>query len=70
VLYVDDLSTRERFRRRGYGRALLEAVAAEAVRLGCEAVHLDSGHHRHDAHRLYLGAGYEIRSHHFVKPLH
>jgi hypothetical protein len=51
VLYVDDLSTRERFRR-------------------CEAVYLDSGHHRHDAHRLHLGAGYEIRSHHFVKPLH
>lgn len=69
VLYVDDLSTRARFRRRGYARRLLDAVADEARRLGCRAVHLDSGHHRHAAHRLYLFAGYQIRSHHFVRVL-
>lgn len=69
VLYIDDLSTRERFRGHGYGRSLLQAVAAEAADLGCAAVHLDSGHHRYDAHRLYLNAGYEIRSHHFVRPV-
>lgn len=69
ALYVDDLSTRERFRGRGHGRALLDAVATEAAQLGCDAVHLDSGHHRHDAHRLYLNAGYRIRSHHFGRPI-
>jgi GNAT superfamily N-acetyltransferase len=67
VLYVDDLATRASARRRGHGRALLEAIAAEGRALGCRAVHLDSGHHRYDAHRLYLGAGYQIRSHHLVK---
>jgi GNAT superfamily N-acetyltransferase len=69
VLYLDDLSTREAFRGRGLGTALLDAVHAEARELGCDAVHLDSGHHRYGAHRLYLGAGYEIRSHHFVRPV-
>lgn len=69
VLYIDDLSTRPESRRRGYGRPLLAAVEREAFVLGCVAVHLDSGHHRYSAHRLYLGAGYEIRSHHFVQPV-
>lgn len=69
VLYIDDLSTRAAFRGRGSGRELLDAVAAEGQRLGCDAIHLDSGHQRYDAHRLYLSAGYEIRSHHFVRPL-
>lgn len=69
VLYIDDLSTRATARRRGHGRALLAAVEHEARELGCVAVHLDSGHQRYDAHRLYLGVGYAIRSHHFIKPL-
>jgi GNAT superfamily N-acetyltransferase len=69
VLYVDDLSTRAASRRRGHARALLDAVAAEARALGCGAVHLDSGHQRHDAHRVYLAADFDIRSHHFVKRL-
>ena len=69
ALYVDDLSTRAAHRRRGHGRALLATVAAEARRLGCGAVHLDSGHQRHEAHRLYLAVGYRIRSHHFALDL-
>lgn len=69
VLYIDDLSTRAAARRRGHARALLESVVAEGQALGCGAVHLDSGHHRYDAHRLYLDAGFQIRSHHFVRRL-
>jgi GNAT superfamily N-acetyltransferase len=69
VLYVDDLATRVSSRRRGHGLALLEAIAAEGRALGCGAIHLDSGHHRYEAHRLYLGVGYQIRSHHFVRNL-
>jgi len=69
VLYIDDLSTRPGFRRRGHARALLDAVASEAAALGCDGVHLDSGHHRHDAHRLYLAAGFQISAHHFARTL-
>ncbi len=70
-LYVDDLSTHPSARRRGHAGRLLEWLAAEARRLGCRAVHLDSGvgADRADAHRLYLGSGYRISAHHFVVDL-
>ena len=70
-LYVDDLSTHPDGRRRGQGRALLEWCAAEAERLGCGQLHLDSGvgTEREDAHRLYFNTGLRITSYHFAKPL-
>jgi GNAT superfamily N-acetyltransferase len=68
-LYVDDLSTLEGARRRGYGRALLDWLVAEARRLECDELHLDSGvgPQRAAAHRLYLNAGFRIASHHFAR---
>lgn len=69
VLYLDDLSTRPEHRGRGHARALLAALAEEGRQLGCRAIHLDSGHQRHAAHRLYLAAGYRIVSHHFGRDL-
>ncbi|HKB51997.1 MAG TPA: GNAT family N-acetyltransferase [Solirubrobacterales bacterium] len=39
---MDDLSTLPRARRRGHGRQLLDWLVAEAGRLGCEQVHLDT----------------------------
>jgi GNAT superfamily N-acetyltransferase len=70
-LYVDDLSTHPAGRRRGHGRALLEWCAAEAERLGCGQLHLDSGvgPEREDAHRLYFNTGLRITSYHFAKPV-
>jgi GNAT superfamily N-acetyltransferase len=70
-LYVDDLSTHPDGRRKGHGRALLDWLAAEAVRLGCAQLHLDSGvgPERVDAHRLYFNAGLRITSHHFARGL-
>jgi GNAT superfamily N-acetyltransferase len=71
VIYVDDLSTHPDGRRRGHARALLEWCAAEAKRLGCDALHLDSGveANRLEAHRLYLNTGMRITGYHFAKPL-
>src|SRR4051812_6221719 len=68
-LYVDDLSTLPEDRGRGHGRALLDWLAQEARRLGCEQLHLDSGvgPERVDAHRLYFNAGLRIASHHFAQ---
>ena len=54
AIYIDDLVTLPRARGAGQARAILEWVAAEAARLGCSHVHLDSATHRHPAHRLYL----------------
>ncbi|GGR08907.1 GNAT family N-acetyltransferase [Deinococcus ruber] len=69
TLYIDDLSTRSVYRGRGLGRALLAWVEAEARRLGCEELHLDSGVQRFPAHRLYLKDGFDITAHHFGKSL-
>lgn len=71
VLYLDDLSTLPAGRRRGHGRALLDWLLEEALRLGCDELHLDSGvgPDRADAHRLYLNAGLRISSHHFSRGL-
>jgi GNAT superfamily N-acetyltransferase len=64
-LYVDDLSTMAAQRRRGHAQALLAWLRAEAVRAGCAHLTLDSGVHRHDAHRLFIKQGMSISSHHF-----
>ena len=70
-LYVDDLSTLAEARRRGHGRRLLEWLAEEAQRLGCDQLHLDSGvgPDRSDAHRLYFNTGLSISSFHFARRL-
>lgn len=69
LIYIDDLVTLPEFRSGGHGHLLLEWIAAEATRLGCEQLHLDSGHHRHGAHRFYLNHGMSITAHHFSRLL-
>ncbi|GGU27388.1 GNAT family N-acetyltransferase [Lentzea flava] len=66
-LYIDDVSTLPSARKQGHAGALLRWVDEEARRLDCAGVHLDSGTHRHDAHRLYLSSGYVIPALHFSK---
>jgi GNAT superfamily N-acetyltransferase len=68
-IYIDDLSTLPEHRGKGYGGMLLDYIHDLARREGMENVQLDSGHHRHPAHRLYLNKGYAITAHHFTIPL-
>jgi GNAT superfamily N-acetyltransferase len=67
VIYVDDLSTRARYRGRGHASALMDWLIGEARRLECDQLHLDSGvgPDRETAHRLYLNKGMRISAHHF-----
>lgn len=67
-LYVDDLSTTVGARGRGYADMLVRWVIAEARRVNCEAIHLDSGvgEERAAAHRLYMQNHFQIASHHFA----
>lgn len=67
ALYIDDLITRPERKRAGLGGALLDWLLEEAKLLGCDAVHLDTGHQRHDAHRLYLNKGFVLSSHHMSR---
>lgn len=65
VLYIDDLVTGPKARRKGYAGNLLKWVIAQAKLAGCDQVHLDSGPQRHDAHRLYLNHRMQIIGYHF-----
>lgn len=64
-MYVDDLVTDETVRSRGYGKAMLDWLKAEARRLGCHKLQLDSGTFRKDAHAFYLREGLRIEAFHF-----
>jgi len=66
-MYVDDLSTAESERSRGYGRMLLDALRERAVEAGCRFLDLDSGVQRFDAHRFYLRERMDIVAHHFSR---
>ena len=68
-IYIDDLSTLPEARGKGYASTLLDFVKNEAQKQGLKTVTLDSGHHRHDAHRLYLNKGYKMVTHHFLLTL-
>jgi len=68
-IYIDDLVTHPDARGHGYAGQLLNHVKSLAVEHNLDAVHLDSGHTRFDAHRVYLNHGYKITSHHFVLKL-
>ena len=68
-IYIDDLSTLPSYSGKGYAGKLLDFVEAEAKTKGYKAVTLDSGHHRTNAHRLYLNKGFAIVAHHFSKTL-
>ncbi|WP_199615278.1 GNAT family N-acetyltransferase [Paenibacillus alkalitolerans] len=68
-LYVDDLITDENSRANGYAALLLDWLEAEAEKCGFDQFHLDSGVHRHDAHRFYLKRKMKISSHHFQRTL-
>jgi GNAT superfamily N-acetyltransferase len=69
IIYIDDLGTLTEHRGRGCGTMLLNYIHELARAEGKTAVHLDSGHHRFTAHRLYLNEGYNIIAHHFVHDL-
>ncbi|HEY0273877.1 MAG TPA: GNAT family N-acetyltransferase [Chitinophaga sp.] len=66
TIYIDDLSTLPSHRGLGLGGRLLDFIHALAKEKGKAGVYLDSGHQRHDAHRLYLNRGYVISAHHFA----
>mgnify|MGYP001580344369 CR=1 FL=1 len=65
-VYVDDLSTMEIYRSKGYGAMVLDFIIDYCKKEGCECIHLDSGVQRFAAHRFYLRKGFDITAHHFA----
>jgi GNAT superfamily N-acetyltransferase len=68
-LYVDDLVTAERYRSQGYGQQCIAWLNELAKQQGCQFYHLDSGTHRHKAHKFYFSQGFHIASYHFSDKL-
>ncbi|MBS1742088.1 MAG: GNAT family N-acetyltransferase [Bacteroidetes bacterium] len=68
-IYIDDLSTLDAYRGKGCGSMLLDYVDDIAKKYGYKTVTLDSGTHRHPAHRLYMKKGFIIRGYHFTKEI-
>lgn len=69
IIYIDDLIVASSARGKGYGKALLLFVKEQAKQKECTQIHLDTGYHRHAAHRLYLSLGFEINCHHLCLAL-
>lgn len=69
ILYVDDLVTDEKARSAGHGKALLNWLMDYAKDHRCLAFELDSGTHRHGAHKFYLREGMHISDFHFALSL-
>ena len=65
-LYVDDLVTAADARSRGHGALLLDWLVAEARRLCCTRVDLDSGTGRERAHAFYRRRGMDVTALHFA----
>jgi GNAT superfamily N-acetyltransferase len=66
ILYIDDLVAVASRHRTGFGSTLLQYLQGEARRLGCDAVHLDTGYQRHLAHLAYLRNGFRFDCHHLA----
>lgn len=69
IIYIDDLSTLPESRGKGYASQLLDFIFNLAMEKNLEAVHLDSGYQRFDAHKLYFNKGFIINAYHFSKKL-
>jgi ribosomal protein S18 acetylase RimI-like enzyme len=68
-IYIDDLSTLNDYRGKGYAGRLLDHVCTLAKEKGYQHVTLDSGCSRYTAHRLYMNKGFIIGAHHFSKEI-
>ena len=69
TFYVDDLITLSSARNEGYAGHLMSWLQSRARELACKEFHLDSGTHRHLAHRLYKNKKLDITSFHFSSRL-
>jgi GNAT superfamily N-acetyltransferase len=62
---AENLIVGGKYRRRGYGKMLLEHVINRAREKGCHKVQLLSDRRRKEAHRLYHSVGFESSVHGF-----
>ena len=69
MLYLDDLSTLESYRGKGYASQLLNHLKVIALEEDCVSIQLDSGPGRTTAHKLYFKEDFTISAYHFHKKI-
>lgn len=69
MLYLDDLSTLETHRGKGYASQLLSHLKEIALKQDCVSIQLDSGPGRTTAHKLYFKEDFTISAYHFHKKI-
>jgi GNAT superfamily N-acetyltransferase len=69
-IYLDDLVTLESERGQGVGAELIEAVAIEGLKSGCNRLVLDTALANVLAHRFYYRQGLLAQALRFSRPLH
>ena len=65
IIDFDDFVTLADGRGKGYGAVLFDKLVEIAKEKGIKTIHLNSAHHRYDAHRFYLNKKMKIIAHHF-----
>ena len=65
IIDFDDFVTLTNGRSKGYGAMMFDHLDGIAKEKGIKMIHLNSAHHRHDAHRFYLNKKMNIIAHHF-----
>ena len=65
IIDFDDFVTLAAARKKGYASLLFDHLVNIAKEKGIKTIHLNSAHHRHDAHRFYLDKKMNIIAHHF-----
>jgi GNAT superfamily N-acetyltransferase len=68
-LYCDDLVTDEARRSTGVGHALMAFMEGVARERRCDVLALDSGTHRHQAHKFYFREQLSVTAFHFSRKL-
>ena len=65
IIDFDDFVTAAAARKKGYAGILFDKLLEIAKERGIKTIHLNSAHHRYDAHRFYLNKKMKIIAHHF-----
>lgn len=65
IIDFDDFVTVTDARGKGYAGRLFDHLVAIAKENSIKTIHLNSAHHRYDAHRFYLNKKMKIIAHHF-----
>jgi len=65
IIDFDDLVTSATAQKKGYAGIMFDHLVSMAKERSIKTIHLNSAHHRYDAHRFYLNKKMKIIAHHF-----